>query len=56
VGGSFWAARSLNDTAAACGTLGAFINEVNAQSGKIGATLAASLIAQAQAIQTRLGC
>jgi hypothetical protein len=39
-----------NDTADACGTLGAFINEVTAQG------LAASLVTQAQAIQTGLGC
>jgi hypothetical protein len=45
-----------NDTADACGTLGGFINEVNAQSASIGTTLAASLTTQAQAIQTALGC
>jgi hypothetical protein len=39
-----------NDTADACGTLGAFVHEVNAQG------LGASLITQAQAIQTALDC
>jgi hypothetical protein len=46
-----------NDTANACGTLNAFINEVNAQTGKkITPAQAASFIAQAQAIEALLGC
>jgi Thrombospondin type 3 repeat len=44
-------------TVDACGQLGAFINEVQAQSGnKIAAAAAASLIAAAQQIRTGLGC
>jgi hypothetical protein len=45
------------DTADACGTLAAFINEVNAQTGKqITTAQAASFIAQAQTIEGALGC
>jgi len=41
----------------ACGSFNAFINEVNAQTGKkIPTTTAASLITQANDIQTALGC
>jgi hypothetical protein len=45
------------DTANACGTLNAFINEVNAQTGKkITPAQAADFIAQAQAIEAQIGC
>jgi streptogramin lyase len=48
---------AANDTADACATLGAFINEVNAQSGKkISTAQAASFITQAQDIEAALGC
>jgi streptogramin lyase len=48
---------AANDTADACGALGAFINEVNAQSGKkISTAKAPSLITQAQDIEAALGC
>ena len=48
---------AANDTAAACGLLGAFSNEVNAQTGKKMSTAqAASFIAQAQDIEAALGC
>jgi hypothetical protein len=47
---------AINDNADACITLTGFINEVHAQSASIGATLAASLITQAQTIQTAIGC
>ena len=48
---------AANDTADACATLDAFINEVNAQTGKkISTALAASLISQAHDIQAALGC
>ena len=48
---------AANDTANACGTLNALINEVNAQKTrkKISAMVAASLIAQAHGIQAALG-
>jgi len=42
---------------AACGTLGAFLNEVNAQSGKkLTADLAAQMTADATRIRGLLGC
>jgi hypothetical protein len=45
------------DLTGACNTLTAFVNEVNAQSGKsIPAGQAAQLIAEAQGIQAELGC
>ena len=48
---------AADDTADACATLGAFINEVNAQTGKkISTAQAASFIAQAQDIEAALGC
>ena len=48
---------AANDKADACGTLGAFINEVNAQTGKkITRVQAAQLIAQARNIEATLGC
>ena len=48
---------AANDTANACATLAAFVNEVNAQTGKkISTALAASLISQANDIQAALGC
>jgi hypothetical protein len=48
---------AANDTADACGTLAAYIKEVKAQTGKsIPAGTAASLIAQAQAIEAEIGC
>jgi hypothetical protein len=46
----------VGNKAEACGTLGAFINEVTTQSARIGPTLAAQLITQAMNIQTGLGC
>jgi hypothetical protein len=51
---AYYAAGDIADT---CSTLGAFINEVAAQTGKkIPATTAAQLTADAQQIQTDLGC
>jgi hypothetical protein len=48
---------AANDTSDACGTLNAFINEVNAQTGKqIKADMAASLIAAAQQIEAVIPC
>ena len=48
---------SGGDVPGACSTLTAFINEVNAQSGKtIPSSQAATLIASAQEIKTLLGC
>jgi alkylhydroperoxidase family enzyme len=48
---------AANDTADACATLGAFINEVHAQTGKkISTAHAASFITQAQDIEAALGC
>jgi len=48
---------AANDTTDACATLGAFVNEVNAQTGKkIGAAQAASFISRAQDIEAALGC
>jgi hypothetical protein len=45
------------DSKDACGTLGAFINQVKAQSGKsIPAGTASSLIAAAQQIEAVIGC
>jgi hypothetical protein len=44
------------NTATACGTLNAFINQVSAQSAHIGPTLAAQLIAQARQIEAVIGC
>ena len=50
-------ALGANDTAEACATLNAFINEVDAQTGKkISTAVAASLIAQANGIRAALGC
>jgi len=46
-----------NDSAAACGTLAAFINDVSAHSGKdISVADADALIAKATQIRTVLGC
>jgi trimeric autotransporter adhesin len=51
---AYYAAGDIADT---CSTLGAFINEVAAQTGKkIPATTAAQLTADAQQIQADLGC
>jgi hypothetical protein len=51
------ASIGAGDTATACGTLGAFINQVQAQSGKkIPAAQAAALIGAAQQVRTSLGC
>jgi hypothetical protein len=48
---------AANDTGDACGTLNAFINEVNAQTGKhIKADMAASLIDAAQRIEAVIPC
>ena len=48
---------AAGDTADACATLGAFVNEVNAQAGKkISTAQAASFISQAQDIEAALGC
>ncbi len=48
---------AANDKADACGTLAAFINDVNAQTGKkITRVQAASFVAQAQNIEATLGC
>jgi virginiamycin B lyase len=50
-------AFAADDTAVACATLNAFINEVDAQAGKkISTTVAASLAAQANGIGAALGC
>jgi hypothetical protein len=46
-----------NDTADACATLGAFINEVDAQTGKkIDSAQASTLVTDAQNIEAALGC
>lgn len=51
------AALDRNDLAGACSILGAFVHEVNAQTGKkISPSTAASLIAAATRIETLLGC
>ena len=48
---------AANDKADACGTLGAFINEVKAQTGKkVSSGQAASLTSQASTIKATLGC
>ena len=48
---------SANDLADVCSTLGAFVNQMKAQSGKtIPPAQAGTLIASAQRIQTVLGC
>ena len=48
---------AANETASACATLGAFVSEVNAQTGKkLSSAQAASLISQASDIQAALGC
>jgi streptogramin lyase len=48
---------ATNDTVNACATLGAFISEVDAQTGKkISTAQAASLITQARDIETALAC
>jgi len=48
---------AANDTLNACATLGAFISEVNAQTGKkITTAQAASVTARAQDIEAALGC
>jgi hypothetical protein len=48
---------AANDTADACATLGAFADEVNAQTGKkISTAQAASFNLQAQDIEAALGC
>ncbi len=48
---------AANDNTDACGTLGAFVNEVKAQKGKkLTTAQAASFTAQAQAIEATLGC
>jgi hypothetical protein len=48
---------AANDTSDACGTLNAFINEVNAQTGKkIPAATAVLLIAAAQQIEAVIPC
>ena len=48
---------AANDTPNACAMLGAFINEVNAQTGKkISTAQAASFISRAQDIEAALGC
>ena len=48
---------AANDKAQACGTLAAFVNEVNAQTGKkITPVRGASFIGQAQNIEATLGC
>jgi CSLREA domain-containing protein len=55
---SVQAAITAGDTAGACSSLTAFINEVNAQAGKkkISSADAANLIALATALKTSLGC
>jgi hypothetical protein len=51
------AALGSGDVAGACAKLAAFVNEVNAQSGKkIPATATAQLVAQANALRAQLGC
>ncbi len=51
------AAWAINDVTAACANVNAFISQVNAQRGKkIPVALADSLIADANAIRTALGC
>jgi hypothetical protein len=51
------ASLAANDIPSTCSTMQGFINEVKAQTGKkIAPTLAASLISDAQAIRTALGC
>jgi hypothetical protein len=52
---SIQGALEANNTADACGTLNAFIREVNAQSTSIG-TLARQLVAEAKQIEAVLGC
>jgi hypothetical protein len=48
---------AANDTAEACATLDAFVNEVNAQTDrKISTAHAASFVSQAQDIEAALGC
>jgi streptogramin lyase len=48
---------AANDTADACAGLGAFINEVDAQTGKkISSAQASSLVTQAHNIEAALGC
>ncbi len=48
---------AAGEVADACGTLAAYVHEVNAQTGhSIPAAVAANLIAQVAAIQARLGC
>jgi hypothetical protein len=48
---------AANDTAHACDALGAFVSEVNAQTGKkISTAQAASFILQAQDVEAALGC
>jgi beta propeller repeat protein len=55
--GSAQSAIATGDLAAACGLLGAFINEVQAQTGKaITALQANQLIAMATAVKGALGC
>ncbi len=50
-------AYAAGDLATACGKLAAFVNQVEAQSGKkISTATAASLIEQAQAIRAAIGC
>jgi hypothetical protein len=51
------AALGVGNTAGACASLQALINQLNAQSGKkISASSAAALIAEVEAIRTDLGC
>lgn len=51
------AALDSGDTSAACGKLGAFVNEVQAQSGKKIPTIeAAALVAAANDLRAQLGC
>jgi Glycine rich protein len=51
------AALGADDSAAACGALQAFVNQVEAQTErKLTAAQAETLIAEAQSIQTALGC
>jgi hypothetical protein len=48
---------AAGDTATTCSDLRAFINEVNAESGKkLTASQASALVASAQQIQSTLGC
>ena len=53
---SIQGALRANNTADACGTLNAFIHEVNSQSTSIGPTLARQLVAQAKQIAAVIGC